>query len=146
MKVIKPFFRFTFLLLVSSLFFAACEKDCAIEPETNTVPGLWIGTYTVNQVPAQGALYYSFIFKPDGKVLTEGKGGNGASYYSQGTWTLTGNEINCSYTSINFPGVTVTQSAKFTFSASSDSLSAGTWTDVSGGVNSGKFQLMKKVK
>lgn len=145
MKIAKHFIPVTTLLLLAVLFSLSCKKECEVVTETNTVLGLWIGTYTVNQVPAQGALYYSFIFKPDGKVLTEGKGGNGATYYSQGTWTLTGNEINCTYTSINFP-TTVTQSAKFTFTPSSDSLSAGTWMDLIGGSNTGKFQLMKKIK
>jgi hypothetical protein len=107
---------------------------------------LWIGTYTVDQVPAQGALYYSFIFKPDNTLITEGSGGDGNLYYSRGTWTLSGSVINCTLTTLNFPIVTVGQTAKFTFNAKSDSLSAGTWKDVSVGTNTGKFQLMKKVK
>jgi len=146
MKSLKSIVLFTifFIALTGNM---ACKKDCPVPVTNNIVPGLWIGTYTVDQVPAQGALYYSFIFKPDNKLLTESVGGNGVTYYTQGSWTLSGSDLTCTYSSINFPGTTITQSAKFTYTASSDSLSAGTWKDVAGGgTYTGKFQSMKKVK
>lgn len=146
MKLTKIFTPLLFALLLS-ITFLSCEKECPVEPKINTVPGIWIGTYTVDQVPEQPALYFSFHFKPDNTLLTEGKGGNGATYYSQGTWALNGTDLTCTYSSINFPNVTVTQSSKFTFNPASDTLSSGTWKDLTGGSNfTGKYQSMKKVK
>ena len=146
MKSLKSIALFSMLFIALTIIIS-CKKDCPVATTSNIVPGLWIGTYTVDQVPGQGALYYSFIFKPDSKVLTESKGGDGVTYYTQGTWSLNGSDLTCTYTSINFPSANITQSAKFTFTASSDSLSAGTWKDVSGGgTYTGKFQVMKKIK
>jgi len=135
------------VLLLTGLFvlvYSSCKKDTPVAA-TYTVPGLWTGTYTVDQLPAQSPLFYAFAFKSNNTLITESKGSNGVSYYSQGTWVLSGTDITCNYSSINFP-TSVTQSAKLTFNSTSDTLSSGTWKDGSGGSGyTGKFQLIKKV-
>ena len=52
------------LLLLTGLFvlaYSSCKKDTPVAV-TYTVPGLWTGTYTVDQVPAQSPLFYAFAF------------------------------------------------------------------------------------
>ncbi len=147
MQIIK---KITFLLLVTlfTVSFFGCEKDCPVdEPAsvTFTVPGVWTGTYTVDQIPGQPSLPFTFAFKADKTVITEGKGGNGVTYYSAGTWALSGTDITATYTTVNFPSVVI-QSSKFTFKPTSDTLTAGTWKDVSGGVYTGKYSVMIKNK
>ena len=143
MKLTRLTFLLSAILLV--ILYSSCKKDTPVAA-TYTVPGLWTGTYTVDQLPSQSPLFYAFVFKSNNSLITESKGSNGVSYYAQGTWSLSGNDITCNYSSINFPGTTVVQSAKLTFNSSRDTLSSGTWKDVSGGSGyTGKFQLIKKV-
>lgn len=135
------------LATISSLLvLTSCDKDDDNGPENNNPHGLWIGTYNVDQLPAAGNMYYSFIIKPNGTVLTEGVGANGSTYYSQGTWILDGDTLRSTYTTINFPNVTVTQSAKFYFNSSDRTLSSGTWKDGANGSNyTGRFPSMLRV-
>ena len=140
-------FYSTVLIFFLSLIMLSCEKEVDSPPVTHSVEGLWIGTYTTDQFPQYGSLYYSFIIKPGGKLLTEGKASNGATYYSAGTWTLNSDTLRCTYTTINFPDVAVTQSAKFVFNSSEGTLTAGTWKDEENGSDyTGKFQNMTEVK
>ena len=93
-------------------------------------------------------MYQSFTFKPDGKLVTDGKVPTGETYYSSGTWTLTGTTLTATYTTINFPDYTVTQTATFTYS-NTGILTNGTWTDVNnpyGTDYSGTFSTMERVK
>jgi hypothetical protein len=132
-------------LFVSALVGFSCTKE---EPDTkpHNLPGLWIGTATTDQFPDQGNLYYSFIIKPDGTLLTEGKVFNGNTYYSRGSWTLDADTLRCTYTTINFPHVTVTQSAKFFYDKPAGTLTSGTWRDEQNGSNyTGKFHNMVEV-
>ena len=122
----------------------SCSKDDDNQTNvTYNVPGLYMGTYTVDQVPAQGSLAYSFVIQPDATMITEGKAGNGATYYSAGTWTLSQDTLRCTYSTINFPSVTVTQSAKFYFNKNDGSLTSGTWKDVTNGTNSGTYTMSR---
>jgi hypothetical protein len=136
------------LLLTSvSIFNFSCTKDNDPADPTYQIAGLWIGTYTVTQLPQLQPLYYSFTIKPDGKVLAESVGADGMSYYSKGTWTLNGNLFTATYTSINYSGAQVTQSATLTYH-NSGTLTQGTWTDVvnpNGGSFSGAFSAMARV-
>lgn len=134
-------------VLVITLFLISCKKDCDTPTPTYPIEGLWIGTYTVDNLPSQGSLYYSFIIKPNGEVLTEGKGGDGVTYYAAGTWELTDNTFTATYTSINFKGLPVQQSATATFS-NTGTLTNGTWEDINnpnGPALSGKFSTFNRV-
>jgi hypothetical protein len=126
-------------LLLSFISIKSCEKinnacDCKLE-------GLWFGTYSVDQVPQQGKLPYNFIFKPDGTLVTEGNGGDGVTYYSSGTWQLNGDQLNCTYTTINFPYGEVVQSASFIFNIQNCELKNGKWKDEKVGNYSGSYSL-----
>ena len=140
----KAMLTLVLLVFVST----SCKKNCdPPPPATHTVTGLWIGTYTTDQFPERAPLYYSFIIKPDGKLLTEGKVFGGETYYSRGTWTLSADTLKCTYTTINFPNVTVTQSARFVYNSSTGTLTSGTWKDELNGSNyTGKFQNMVEVE
>ena len=132
--------------LLFGLVILSCTKDDDDNTTNFTVTGLWIGTYTTDQFPQNPPLYQNFVIKPDGKMLTEGKVGSGATYYSAGTWTLVNDTLRCTYTTINFPNVTVTQSAKFYYNKANGTLSSGTWRDEQNGSNyTGKFQNMTEV-
>ncbi len=147
--------KFKFLLttvLASLLFISSCKKDTPMDPPAQTYPieGLWIGTYSVDQIPEQGGLFYSFIIYPGGVLLTKGKGGDGNDHYSTGTWTLTSSNI-FSGTITTFPsdaaGLTVTQNITATYSNTGE-LTNGIWHDADnpyGSPLSGKFSTMQRV-
>ena len=141
----KLFSIFLFSLNVLSF---GCNKEETDSTPTYGVPGLWMGTYTVTARPQQAPLAQNFVFKPDGKMITEGTVPTGEVYYSEGTWLLTGNTLTANYTTINFPDYTVNQTASFTFDKSGI-LTNGTWTDVNnpyGTDYSGNFSTMERVK
>ena len=126
-------------ILLSIFSAKSCEKktascDCKLE-------GLWSGTYSVDQNPKQGKLYYSIVFKPGGTLITEGKGSDGTSYYSSGKWDLNGTDLNCEFQTINFPYGTVVQRSTFQFNSQTCQLTNGKWKDIQNGPNTGEFQL-----
>jgi hypothetical protein len=138
--------RILLLTGIICFVFFSCKKDEDEQSINHNVKGLWVGTYTVDQLPTQPALFYSFVIKPDGTLITEGKGANGVSYYAVGTWNVTGDSLKCTYTSLNAPPPQVTQSAKFHFNNSNGKLSSGTWKDGANGSNyTGTFPVMEKV-
>lgn len=130
----------------------SCTKDEEETPEPAKpyqLPGLYIGTYTVNQLPNQTPLRYVLSIEPDGTITTEGRGADGNTYYSQGTWNLNGKALTATYSTINYTnGAIVKQAAAFTFNADSATLTEGTWTDVINpyGHLDGKFQTFNRVK
>jgi hypothetical protein len=130
-------------LLVSITNFSCTKEN---DDQTYQVAGLWIGTYTVTQLPQAPPAFYSFSIKPDGKILVEGVGANGKTYYSAGTWALNGTTFTTTYLSINYDGGggQVTQSATTTFNNAGTM--SGTWTDTNnpnGGSLSGTVTLSR---
>ncbi len=138
---LKPFLA---AILITLLFASSCKKDSA--PQTYPIQGLWTGTYTVDNLPAQGSLFYSFIIYPDGTLLSRSKGGDGNYYYTTGTWNLVGNAFTGTITAFFSPGsnATITQSVAATYS-NSGTLTNGTWMLTSGGTQSGKFSTLLRV-
>jgi len=139
-------------ILALTIFVLSSQTSCKKETITNTVTdtvyqctttinGLWVGTYSVTSLPAQGQLFYSLIVYPDGSLLYKAKGGDGNFYYAKGTWTLSGNTFAGTVVSFNTPAVTQTVTA--TYSATAGTLTNGTWADVA---NSGNLQSMTKIK
>jgi hypothetical protein len=128
-----------------------CKKETVTQTVTKTdtvyqcqtsIKGLWIGTYTVNSIPAQGQLFYSLSVYPDGSLLYKTKDGVGNSYYARGTWALSGSNIfSATVKSFATPIVTQTITANY---SNSLGLTNGTWADISGGTNSGNLQFMVK--
>lgn len=131
------------LPFASIVNFSVCKQKV---DNTRQIAGLWIGTYTVTQLPELAPLYYSFSIKPDGKILVEGIGANGKTYYSAGTWTLNRTTFTTTYLSINYDGSggQVTQSSTTTYN--STGTMTGTWTDTAnpnGGSLSGTLTLSR---
>lgn len=122
----------------------SCGKDRAA---ARRVAGVWTGTYTVNQLPDMPPLYYSFNIKKNGKLTTEGRGGDdGVMYYHEGTWELKGDLFIATYTTLNPRGLPVTQSATMTLN-NDGTFTNATWTDVKNphGHLEGKFQDLVRV-
>ncbi len=138
-------FAFTLILLT------ACKKDNP-SPTTNQsiypIEGLWIGTYTVDNLTSQGSLSYNFYIKPGGKILTESLGGDGKGYYASGTWAISGSDFTA--TILTFASGTsapVTQSISATFS-NEGTLTNASWKDTNnpnGPSRSGKFSTMQRI-
>ncbi|MFT3912295.1 MAG: hypothetical protein QM737_22905 [Ferruginibacter sp.] len=162
----KLFLSFCFLFAMAILIFSSqtsCKKETIINQVTATdtvqvtttdtvyqcpasIHGLWVGTYTVDDAPALGAQYYSFIIKSDGTLIVDGKGGS-TQYMSQGTWTLTGSSLACDYTCFYCSAppsqVGVSQTATGSFDVGGNLIS-GTWnTPSSSSNNTGTFTLTK---
>ena len=140
----------TFAISIALFQLASCKKTEAQMQAVYPVQGLYIGTYSVNSVPAQGDLFYSFVVYPDGTMLTKSKGGDGKDYFASGTWTLTNNIFSGTITTLVAPngGAPVTQSITATFS-NTGTLSNGVWaatTNPNAIGNSGKFSIMQRVK
>lgn len=140
-------------VLTAILFVSACTKETKpTEPPAQTYPieGLWLGTYSVDGMPAQGQLFYSFAIYPDGTLLTKSKGGDGKFYYSSGTWTLSGGKVfNGTITTFETfnSALKVTQTVTATFS-NSGKLTDGTWKDTNnphGPGLAGKFSTFQRI-
>jgi hypothetical protein len=130
-------------LFTVTLFVAtSCEKE-EIEKKY-PIEGLWIGTYTINEIPQQGALYYSFIIKPGGSLLTEGKGGDGKTYYATGSWTLTDTLFSFTYTTPDAFNNPVTATGTATYHKTGK-LTNGIWHNITKPNISGTFPVMDRV-
>ena len=140
--------KLLYLVLMLLVGITACDKEkddnTPDTPTTYEPHGLWIGTYTITQLPSMGSKYYSFVIKPDGKVLTEGVGADGNTYYSKGTWALVGDSVKATIVSINQPvGPPVTQYTSFYFNKNTRTSTGGTIRDGANGSNyTGTFPTM----
>ena len=113
-----------------------------------SILGTWVGTYSVDQFPSYTPAYSCLILLPNDSLIQKnisiGTGpGSGIAYYNRGTWTLNGNTLNCSITTLNFP-VNVTETMNYTFNAGARTLTNGIWTDLSGQADSGTFSTLVK--
>ncbi len=116
------------LIVLACLFTFSCKKDCPAP--TYSIEGLWIGSYnyasTSGTHTTQVPQYFSFIIKPEGSLIVESQDA-GVSYMATGTWTLSGDTLNCKYiypTSV--VGTQLYQVATSTFEKSGK-LSNGVW-------------------
>jgi len=141
----KQFCFFVIVTLFGIGSMTSCKKDKAV---VYPVAGVYTGTYTVNDVPAQGALAYGFSIFPDGTITTKGMGGDGNYAYAAGTWTLTGTtQFTANITSIGGSGQPIKQSITASFS-NTGTLTNGTWVDTNNpyhALYSGKFSTMQRV-
>jgi hypothetical protein len=130
----------------------SCEKETAQTdpaPAVYTVAGLWEGTYLTDQQVHQQA-YASFTFYPDGSLIARTKGvpPSQTVVFAKGQWTRTNNKLTFRDTTINYSS-TVIQSGEFTFDSSKNTLTSGTWRNVTGdnGVFfTGTYPAMQEVK
>ena len=141
----KQFCLFAMVALLSIGSLSSCKKD---KVEVYPIAGVYTGTYTVNDLPAQPALAYNLSIFPDGTITTKGMGGDGNYGYTTGTWTLTGNtQFTANITTLGGSGQPVKQSITATFS-NTGTLTNGTWVDTNNPYHapySGKFSTMQRV-
>ncbi len=130
----------TLVFFIASTMLFSCTKEC--DPPTVTYPihGLWIGTYSVNGHPELGERYFSFVIKPDGTIIMEGKAEN-VTGLATGTWTMNGNAFSASYTVITGvpANIGTKQQAAATFD-NSGKLTNGVWSNVNT-TTAGTFKL-----
>ena len=127
------------LFLIASVIFVSCSKKDS--PVIYPITGLWVGTYTADDI-GQSPLYYAFYIQPDSTIIIQGHGGDGVTYYSYGTWSLSGNSFSSSSITMNGfngnnSGVTETTTAIFNNTAKL----TGVWKTI---YHTGKFSLEKQ--
>lgn len=109
----------------------SCTKDDDNDVLTYPIVGLWTGTFKVvagAQDVGVGNLYYSFDLKADSTMLVQSLGADGNTYYSTGTWSLSGTAFTAKYTTTNRETEVVTQDAVAVYNKDNGSLSNGVIT------------------
>ena len=131
-----------FSLAIILFQISSCKKAEAQTPATYSIEGLWIGTYTVDGQPGLGQQYYSFIIKPDGTIIADGKATNQQNL-AIGTWSLSGNNFSCSFTCVyGVPNVGVGESATASWSNTGE-LTSGIWNNIAPATGSGTFVMTR---
>jgi hypothetical protein len=146
MKKLFNLIMLTMLVLASILFqMSGCKKDDGqvTNPSTSyPIQGLWIGTYTVDGQSGSGEQYFSFIIKPDGTLIADTKEGT-QQHLANGTWTLSGTTLSCSFTCVyGFPsniGITETSTATWDKTGKL----TGTWKNIPPRTGSGVIKLTR---
>ena len=140
----------TFAASITLFQAASCKKSDAQDNKpcptaTYPVAGVWIGTYTTNQVP-HASTYVSFIIFPDGAFMKRSKVVGSQTEYAltKGTWSLNGNTFQYRDTTITYSGGVVVNIGTATFN-NNGTFTNGTWQDVSGQVYTGSYQNMNRV-
>lgn len=99
MKLKKVFITVFFLFLG---FSCKTYSRTTYSSISNSLLGLWIGTYLYDQRPENPPEYFSFLIKPDHTILVTSKGA-GEKYYAKGLWKLTKGQFVTTYTTYRFP-------------------------------------------
>jgi hypothetical protein len=142
-------FKFLFLSLFAfSVCVVSCSKDntqpapaqvithdtviithdtVIVATPTNPIVGLWVGTLTAVNEPQTGALYYSFDIRADSTILTYAEGADGNTYFSTGTWKLTGTSFSATITSTSAANKGTVQNLTATYNKPAGSLTSGVW-------------------
>jgi hypothetical protein len=137
MRTRIPFILSGILLL--GLF--SCSKDN--DPATQSkIEGLWIGTYTVDQTPSAGQQYSSYIFKPDGTMISDSKN-IGVQNLCVGTWTLTGTTLTSSYQVVYGDPQNIGITQTITATLNNTGKLSGTWENNDTGNYSGTFTMTR---
>jgi len=133
----------TFFAVGTTLFqMSSCKKAGAQTPKTYPIEGLWIGIYTVDGQPSLGSQYYSFILKPDGTMIQDGKDADKQAICI-GTWKLTGTNLSCTFTSIyGASGIGIIENATANWD-NTGKLTSGIWSNPSPGTGSGTFTMTR---
>ena len=131
-------------LVLIGIQLSSCEKESTQQAAAATsIHGLWVGTYSINGQTGLGMQYYAFVIKPDGTMINESKY-TGQQHLSVGPWTLSGDTLTCTYTTVyGYPqhiGITEIGTAKFD---RTNNTLTGTWKNVPPLTGSGPFILTK---
>jgi hypothetical protein len=135
-----------FLLSITLCLFFSCKKEHPKPPESKkTIEGLWIGSYTVDGDPQQAPSYFSFIIKPEGKLVVESHP-QGVQHFATGTWILNADTLRCTYVYLTTQqGYKVEQTATAIYNRPDDRLTSGTWKNIGAPGGTGKF-TMKEIQ
>ncbi len=135
----------TTIILLSLVAFCSCSKsnttpsdpvvthdtvvsiirDTIVSAPKNGIVGLWIGSQIPNDGSTTVPLYYSFEIKSDGTLLVQGEGADGNTYYSVGTWSLTGTAFTATITVSNFSIAGAKQNITAVYDSTSGKLTSG---------------------
>ncbi len=131
-------------LLLSSVSFFACEKNCEEpKPLLYTVEGYWEGTYTSDQSPEEGENPMSIVFKPDGTILFDGTTPVIGRIIHDGYWTRHGDTVETTADFwVEYFKTTVHQTHTYIFDEKKGTL-IGTWDNHSVPAGTGKTNLKK---
>ncbi len=124
-------------------------RDTTLIKDTSIL-GIYVGTYSVDQFPAYTPAKTSLVIMPNDSLIQKsisiGTGpGTGIAYYSRGTWTLKGDSLICSLSTLTFP-VFLTQTESFLYNKAQNTLSSGKWTDLSGQNYTGTYSTLVKAE
>lgn len=135
----------SFAIIIFTL--TGCTTD-STKSETNKnsfpIEGIWIGSYTEDGSPELEKQYFSYILKPDGTMIFDGKG-NGEQYIAVGTWSLSGKTLSTTYTNIygeNGISIGVVQTSTSTWD-STGKLVGGIWKNLAPATGQGTFTLTR---
>ena len=135
----KPILSY-FLCLVLLFSGISCVKKfnwpTKKAPTLPSIQGLWVGTYLAKSAPNQPPYYFSFNIQPGGVLSVQAQSPTDTTF-ATGTWTLSGDTLQCNYT---YFSPAVAQSATAIY-ISADSLTSGVWQDI---YNSGTFSMGRK--
>jgi hypothetical protein len=92
----------------------------------NPIVGYWVGVLTAVNEPLAGPLYYSVDIRTDGTILTTGLGADGNTYYSAGTWSLSGTAFSSTITSTTLSNKGVVQNVSLVYDQTNGTL-IGNW-------------------
>lgn len=103
-KILSSFLLKTFVIILTISQISSCKKS---DDDTNTVTnypieGLWVGTYKFDPHIIGNEDYFSFVIKPDGKLIVDTKV-SGQQRLALGSWTLSGTTLTCSFTYMYAP-------------------------------------------
>ena len=128
---------------IISFQLTGCTKDDPTPPADTSIYGLWTGTYTINSYPGLEQ-YFSLILKPDGTLINDTKG-DGQQHLNIGTWTLSGDQLNCHVICVY--GITTNLGVQEDFTATYNKVTGkitnGVWKNTPPLNGSGTFQVDK---
>jgi hypothetical protein len=113
--------------------------------QPTSIFGLWIGTYDVTGGSDAGVsdMYYSFELHKDNTIQVTGLGGDGLTYYGNGTWNLhNGTAFSAHITTTNLIQTGVSQTVVGTYDSTNNKLS-GTVTNDNGYFYKASFKMEK---
>jgi hypothetical protein len=115
-----------FIIAFISLFFiTSCKKDSPVAAVTYPIEGLWVGSYT----NTSGTFFFSFSIYTDGTLSYKSKATNNATYFADGSWSLTDTTFTFNVFTINAPGNQFRQTGTGIYSKSKGTLTTGTGSD-----------------